>query len=241
MRKAVFTIAKNERFFIKKWYEYYSNYFNKNDIYILNHDSDDGSLDNLDCNIINISNKTTFDHVWLRSQVENFQKELLSYYGIVVFTEVDEFIIPVETNLMNYLNTFALSDENYVSCFGVEFLHSNTHYDYNKLILEQKIDMRLNNRFFNKTLITKIPLQYAKGFHGHTLPDKVDKNLVLLHLHYFDYIQFMIRAAERLRFKDTFEAGVDGIQNKYVNLKDYEKDFWINQNGNYFIDLPKVI
>jgi len=240
MTKSIFTIVKNERFFIEKWHEYYSKHFESKDIYVLDHDTTDGSLDDLKCNIIRISNVTTFDHVWLREQVQNLQRELLKLYDIVVFAEVDEFIIPINDTLTDYLKDFYVSEDDYVTCTGVELLHSNAFYESGK-ILDVKRQMRFNPRFMNKTLITKVPLNYAKGFHEHDKPNKVDSGLILLHLHYFDYLQFMYRAYERLKLKHTFEAGLDGVQNKYLNLGTYHNDFWKSQNADCCIELPSVI
>src|SRR4029078_6916324 len=40
---AVLTIAQNESLFLPVWLGYYSRFFNPDDVYVLDHDSDDGS------------------------------------------------------------------------------------------------------------------------------------------------------------------------------------------------------
>lgn len=242
MNKAIFTIVKNERFFLDVWYKYYSQHFEQKDIYILNHDTTDGSIDkyrNL-ANIIDLKHEIHFDHVWLRHVVESFQKELLDTYDVVCFTEVDEFIIPRNELLSDYLESFAKSENQYVTCLGFELL-DNCLYDPRKKILAQKTWFRANPRFMNKTLITKIPLSYEKGFHSHSQPDNLDHNLINLHLHYFDYIVFMERVKSRIIHSDKFEHGVDGVQNKYKTMESYFQDFQINQGVDSYLDLPKVI
>lgn len=62
---AIFTIAKNEDYFLPKWIKHYKKYFDVSDIYILNHQSSDGSTDNLDVNVVDVFNELAFDHNWL--------------------------------------------------------------------------------------------------------------------------------------------------------------------------------
>jgi len=243
MKKAIFTIVKNEKFFIKLWYEYYSQHFNPSDIYILNHDSNDSSLDVIKytgCNIIDVHNETTFDHNWLLQTVKDFQVELLKKYDTVVFTESDEFIVPLNVSLSDYVNTF---DGEYVTCMGIELLHGGMDYSPEKSVLEQKTNYRLNPEFMNKTLITKRPLNYTHGFHKLIdMPDKIDENLLLIHLHYFDYNVFINRSYDRMKMSATFEKGDLGYQNKYTDISAYLLDFNQHQSKaeTSNLNIPKV-
>jgi len=225
---AVFTIVKNEKFFVKLWYNYYSKYFDKSDIFILNHQTTDDSLEFLECNKIEVINNVVFDHFWLRSQVEQFQKKLLQEYEIVVFSEVDEFIVPLKYNLKEYLNNMT---SDYVTCIGYKLCNSNMKYDETKLVLEQKNKFVLDEKWSNKTLISKKPLQWKNGFHNLELEqNNIDVNLILLHLHYFDYDVFMQRVQSRMIFKDKFSSDNEGTQNKYDTLEKYINDFNSQQN-----------
>ena len=64
-------------------------FFDKNDIYILDHDSDDNSTTELDVNVVNIHNTLAFDHQWLVDTVQDFQQKLLEKYKCVLFSESD--------------------------------------------------------------------------------------------------------------------------------------------------------
>lgn len=236
---AVFTIVKNEKFFIKLWYNYYSQYFESDDIYILNHDSIDGSLNDINANIINIHNEFLFDHVWLREQVKSFQVKLLEQYDIVVFSEVDEFIVPINCSLKEYLINFK---DDYVTCTGYNLCHSDINYDSTKKVLDQKDRFVKDNRWSNKTLISRIPLEWNNGFHNmHNMANKEDSNLLMLHLHYFDYNVFIERAKHRLQFKDKFSSDHEGIQNKYLDINKYCSDFESKQTNDYVnLNIQKV-
>jgi hypothetical protein len=74
---AVYTIVKNENYFLPKWIKHFTKYFDNSDIYILDHQSSDGSTSNLDVNVIEVINELAFDHQWLLDTVENYQSVLL--------------------------------------------------------------------------------------------------------------------------------------------------------------------
>src|SRR5574343_1532600 len=103
-KSAVFTICKNEEVFLPMWLKYYRQHFNDEDIYILDHQSDDGSTDNLPSmiNHIIVKQDLAFDHNWVTNTVKSKQQELLGQYDVVLFTEIDE-IIWAEEGLRNYI------------------------------------------------------------------------------------------------------------------------------------------
>ena len=96
---AVFTIVKNENYFLPIWLKHYKKYFNNSDIYVLDHQSNDGSTNNLDVNVIRIDYKLAFDHHWLVQTVQQQQTKLLEEYESVLFAEVDEIIYTVNEPL----------------------------------------------------------------------------------------------------------------------------------------------
>ncbi len=93
--RAVFTIVQNEAGFLPLWLSYYGNHFDAEDVYVLDHDSTDGSTEGLDgrCCVIPVHRDKSFDHVWMKSTVEAFQAFLLKAYDTVLFAEVDEFVV----------------------------------------------------------------------------------------------------------------------------------------------------
>ena len=73
---AVFSICKNEKFYLPKFINHYSKFIDKEDIYILDHMSEDGSTKNLDVNVLPVNHDIAFDHFWLKTTVQNFQRDL---------------------------------------------------------------------------------------------------------------------------------------------------------------------
>ena len=92
--RAAFTIVNNESMMLPLWLDYYSRYFDGDDLYVLDHDSTDRSTAELDgrCHVVPV-HRQAFDHHWLKSTVELFQAFLLRSYDAVLFAEADEFVV----------------------------------------------------------------------------------------------------------------------------------------------------
>ena len=93
--RAAFTIAQNEPVMLPVWLDYYSRHFDADDPYVLGHDSTDGSTEGLAgrCRVVPVHRAGSFDHRWLRTTVESFQRFLLQSYETVLFAEVDELVV----------------------------------------------------------------------------------------------------------------------------------------------------
>lgn len=62
MKKAVFTIVHNEKYFLPLWLRYYKQFFNNADVYVLDDKTSDRSTDNLDVNVVPVNNDAGFHH-----------------------------------------------------------------------------------------------------------------------------------------------------------------------------------
>lgn len=209
---AVFTTVKNEPVFIPVWLKHYQNYFDNKDIYILNHQSTDGSTENLPVNVINVVNDLTFDHEWLKNVMENMQGTLLESYTSVLFAEVDELIYTVDKPLNDVITEFNASPSMFQTCTGYEVcqrLGTEPPVDLSKNIFEQRDYWYRDSVGFDKTLLSKKALDYVWGFHKlkNGEEDRLFQ-LFLCHLHKFDFELMLARHQERVVWKkkdDDFE------------------------------------
>jgi hypothetical protein len=216
---AVFTIVKNESFFLPIWLKYYKKYFNDSDIYVLDHQSTDGSTNNLTVNVVPIVNELAFDHQWLCDTVQNQQAKLLEEYECVIFAESDELLYSTSYPLNELINKF-LSDThvNYITCVGHEVIQN---LDTETPMLEGEELFKKRNYWFDygdydKTLISKIPLTWIWGFHLTRVGEKkYGYDLHMAHLHRCDFELMLKRHEERAnkwKLKDD-GAGV-GFQHR---------------------------
>ena len=206
----------------------YKKYFNNEDIYILDHQSTDGSTQNLDVNVIPLVNELAFDHQWLVNVISDFQHHLLQGYESVLFAESDELIYSLDEDLNVLIDKFVLDpDINFLSCHSHEVIQDlENEPSLNKT---DEILKHRNNWFYwdmyDKTLLTKIPLQYEWGFHNTIgYPKNFKYDLFLLHLHRCDFELMLERHEERANKWKLKEDG-GGFQHRISDKEELLKFF----------------
>ena len=174
MKKAIFVLQHNESYYLPMWVKYYSQFFAPEDIYILAHNCTDKNAQQLDeyekqgYQVKRLTTEEIFDHDWLLDTIHTFQRELLTRYDYVVFTDCDEFLCPT-------------------NCTLGEFIDNVTEPAYRALghdVIEDKMYL---SGGFNKTLISRIPLTWVHGYHTAQPDLPVTPNLHLYHIHKLNY------------------------------------------------------
>lgn len=222
---AVFTIVRNEPFFLPIWCDYYSRQFGEENIFILDNSTSDDSVVNVKKRWTNISvgsvpSEEAMMYGWTTDVAREFQRVCLEKYRVVIFADADEYLIPSEkyTNLRNYCDVFLRSPRKYARAEGWATIH--------QIDEEPPIDTRvhgylLENRgsmwrtkSYDKTLISKVPLNWAKGIHtirnvaGVQLKnDPIDKDLFLCHARDVDLDVFHQRCIARSKMKSSIGCG----------------------------------
>ena len=217
---AVFTIVKNESYFLPIWIKHYKRYFNNSDIYVLDHQTNDGSTSNLDVNVVSVVNELAFDHRWLVEVVQSFQKDLLENYECVLFAESDEIIYSIDKALDESINDFINSDFNYIR-FKVYEIIKDLQKEKILSIDESIIKNRnywFDNWMYSKSLLSKVPLQWTWGFHNlASYPNDPTGTfgLTLCHLHRVDFELMLERHEERAtKWKLKNDGPVAGYQHR---------------------------
>jgi hypothetical protein len=187
-RSAVLTIARNEPVFLPIWLRYYSQFFAAGDMYVLDHNTTDGSTDGGGFVRIPLRHEDV-DMAWMVSTVERHQRELLESYDVVLVVDVDEIVAPAPPlgTLGDYLARF---DEEWVNCIGYEVLHqraSEPAIDPARPLLEQRSTWFASTAY-DKPAIASAPMSWRPGFHGRLdYHFNGDPDLRMIHLHRLDY------------------------------------------------------
>lgn len=214
---AIFTIVKNESYFLPKWISYYKRFLEKEDIYVLDHQSNDGSTECIDVNVIPVINEMAFDHQWLVDTVQNFQEKLLNSYECVIFAESDELIYSTEMDLVSVVDEFLKSDKMFVKCKGFEVIQDLER--ESPLNVEDTILDKRNYWFryplYDKVLLSKIPLKWDWGFHTcRDINASYAYELTLCHLHRVDFELMLKRHEERAKKWKLKDDGESGFQHR---------------------------
>lgn len=216
LNHAVFTIVKNENYFLTKWINHYKKFYPNSNIYVLDHQSNDGSTNNLNVNVIKINYELAFDHQWLCNTVQKFQNYLLTKYKTVLFAEADELVYSKKINFCDFLHNFENSNFNYLTCFGFEIiqnLQKEKPLNFNESIIKNR-NYWFENPWYHKTLLSKIPLLWNWGFHSvKNLKPLLHDDLFLCHLHRCDFELMLKRHQERSKW-NLKDDGNSGFQHK---------------------------
>lgn len=234
IKKAVFTMVKNEKWFLPIWLNYYSKFFNECDIYVLDHQSTDNSIENCKnqystVNFIQLQYEP-FDDVFKINEIKKLQKNLLEKYDVVVYSDPDELIVPIDSfNLSEYLDRFNSSNNTSIKCDGWELIHlpdrGEPEIDLTKSILSQRKYWFHSEKWYSKVLISKEPLNWSPGLHTITNNTTSDNNLKLIHLHRIDYDLAYLKNIYNTQFKRPPGMTLGG-HSFIVNPEEFHNHFW---------------
>jgi hypothetical protein len=181
-------MVHNEPVFLPIWLRYYSRFFNHEDIYVLDHDTSDGSTERDGFVRIPVSHGSV-DHTWMVRTIEAHQRELFERYDAVLVTDVDEIVSPWPDcgTLAEYIDRL---DEEFVNCVGYEVIHMIDRegpFDPSRSVLDQRGYWFPNGAYHKPALTTK-PCRWGPGFHAREDGrSAVDPDLCMIHLHRMDY------------------------------------------------------
>ncbi len=230
--RAAFTIVHDEPVMLPLWLRYYRRYFGADDLYVLAHDTRDGSTDGIgaDCHVVPVHRQAAFDHRWLRSVVEDFQRFLLRSYDTVLFTEVDEFVVADPSRYGGLDDYIDALDGPAARCSGFNVVHQQDEppLRFDQPLLAQRRCWHASLEY-SKRLLTRTPLQWSQGFHReYSAPDAPpDSDLLLVHLHRVDYdwcLERHRRSAAR-DWNEADRAGGAGAQNRIAEAAEFEEWF----------------
>lgn len=189
MKIAAFTMVYNEAMFLPVWLRYYGETLGSENLFVLDNGSNDHSTDDVQgAQRLRVPRGETYDEEERTQFVRNFQRTLLSYYDLVIFCDVDEFIIPDPlyfTGLKDYTEHLA---SDFVNPIGLEIQHvpdEEPILDWSKPLLSQREYARFSAQYC-KPIITKIALNWSSGFHTCEYPPNIDSRLILFHLKRID-------------------------------------------------------
>ena len=215
--------------------------------------------------MVRIFRDKSFDHNWLRQQVERFAAFLLGSYDSVTFAEADEIITldPYKVHdgsLTRWLDDWCLKDQPAVRCTGREVIHKIGEEPDLDLDEVRSIGGRvLKNRswwypseIYSKILTWRVPPHWCDGFHqaypgsitGHFAPLDLPAapELLLLHLHRVDWKIAVARwrntNARDWNARDRMDPHA-GLQNRFTT-EDQLRDWWYKNIDDFATAAPLV-
>lgn len=187
---AAVTMVYNEAEFVPLWIKYYSEQVGKENCFIVDNSSDDGSLDKFksEVNVIRVPREYMDDERRTKFLSE-FCSSLLNYFSHVIHVDVDEFIVANPdkySGLKDYASKWAEGRESVTSIgLNVTQLPSEEQtIDFSQPILSQRSYVRFVSPMCKPCFIAK-PITWSPGFHGST-HETIFDDIFMFHMRYFD-------------------------------------------------------
>lgn len=196
---AVFALFHNEKHHLPIWLEYYGKNFGYENLYVIDHDTRDGStdcLEELGVNLIYRSHNLINDNNhFMTKTLQSMQDELLKSYQYIINPDADEFLLPDPEkykNLYHYVEEMRDSEKKVGRATGYEVLHDRHNepaIDWNAPLLKQRKQW-IHVDTYDKPIILGEVRPWSHGKH-HLLDTPrtpgPDPDLILCHIHRLDY------------------------------------------------------
>jgi len=191
VRAVALTMVRDEREMLPRWVSHYGKHLGVENLIVLDDNSEDGSTDDLPCTVHRLPPPRPTDH-WgpMRVRLLNgMAAGLLAYYDAVVFTDVDEFLVPDPAryaSIPDYLA--ARPDEQVVAGLAFDVLHdagAEPPLDPARPVLAQRRLVKFNPAMC-KPLLKRGPVRWGSAFHAVKAPFPIDPDLLMLHLKFAD-------------------------------------------------------
>jgi hypothetical protein len=188
LKIAAITMVWNEALFLPLWLEYYGRQLGRDNLFVIDNDSDDGTTSNLYPSSRIRYERTQFDDVERAKFVSNFANFIRRNYDAVIVADCDEFLVPdpsIYTSLGDYV---ARTPGDALASIGLNVHHVlglEAALDSRKPIFSQRRHVQFVSPMC-KPLITRTEVNYGPGFHNCSLTPSFGK-LYNFHLRWADY------------------------------------------------------
>ncbi len=213
MRIAALTMVYDEETFLPLWLNHYGACFGLENLFVIDDGSTDGSTGNPLIRNLLSKKRALLDEDDRAALVSHVHEALLGVYDLVIYTDVDEFIVMDPDSGMSLAQYVAIKQFACTAPIGFEVIHRRTHeqtIDFRRPLFEQRRFVRFDVDYA-KPVISRRPIRWGAGFHGCDLKYKIDCNIILFHLRSVDYELSRRRIAKlnRVRFSQS------SIENDY--------------------------
>jgi hypothetical protein len=221
---AAFTTTYNDPTFLPIWLQYYAEALGgAQNLFVLDHGSDDGSTANLGlANRVRVP-REHFDEDQRCTFVNRFQASLLCYFDVVIFSDPDEILVADPEKFSGLDQFIKLRCDQFVTAIGIDVQHlpdSEYAIVFGLPILSQRRYVRFAADYC-KTLISRIPLVWRPGFHSCNYSPLFDRDLFLFHLKAID-LNLSLDALKRTRSYSWSERTLKAGQAVQARMEDSE-------------------
>jgi hypothetical protein len=187
----------NEPDFLPVWAAHYCAAVGPENCFVLDHGSDDGSMDAPVPYQVARLPRSPLDEEWRAREVSRVCAFLLDRYEAVAYTDVDELLVADPRRYRSLVELSARMDTDVLTAFGTNMLQvpGDAPIDLSKPISAQR---RWTRPFSSlcKPILVRRPVTWLPGFHGADAASRFG-GLYLFHIAYVDHAVTARRQAKR--------------------------------------------
>ncbi len=188
MKIAALTMVFNERHFLPLWLHHYGAVVGRENLYVVDDGSDDGSTHGLGAVKVLRAKKSLLDEEQRAARISAIQGELLTRYDAVIFSDVDELLVADPALKLSLADYIASRVDGVATATGLNVQFSRHHEAPLKggvPLFRQRHFVQFDDAYC-KTLVSRIPLRWTPGFHNCSAAPDLRSDLFLFHLRSVD-------------------------------------------------------
>ncbi|MEM1193472.1 MAG: glycosyltransferase family 2 protein [Pseudomonadota bacterium] len=178
----------NEKRMLPIWRRYFGGIFGSENLFILDHGSNDDSTENLRGeNRIKLF-RETFSNADRVRLISKLHESLLAIYDYAIYTDCDEFLVADLGTGRTLKEFIEVRRRPYFTPVGLNLVHltgPEGKLNDRKPILSQRRHVQFVSPMM-KTLISSVPITWKAGFQSSTVYPFIENDLYLFHLKRFD-------------------------------------------------------
>ena len=227
---AIITTVYNEDVLLPIWLRYYGGQFGREHLYIIDDGSNDGSTSGLEgANVIRLE-RAPIDQDNRSLSISLFHEQMLKHYDVVIFADVDEFLVPDPLTKLGLYDYIARHAGAHTNAIGFDIIHNQFAepvYSHEAGVFSQRRYLKFS-RPYCKQLIHRQPLTWSPGFHSTNHKTVVGVGLYLFHLRSLDYelSRKRINNRNRLAWSERSLRKRQGEQNRLSEAQ-YLQQFFL--------------
>ena len=186
---AAFTMARNEDTFLPIWVRHYGDALGRAHLFVIDDNSSDGSTEGLgEVNLIRLE-PAPFDEEKRALTVSLMLHELLKFYDVVIFSDVDELLVVEPLLKLGLRDYIARHAGLHTNAIGLNVIHNW----FEEPPYTPALGVLMQRRFasfdpaYCKQPIHREPAIWMPGFHDTNRPVSTGVGLYLFHLRALDY------------------------------------------------------